>query len=218
MGGGDLLGNLSLFIDRITLGRILLMSQLYQKILTTEGIVMEFGVKYGQNISLFQKYRHIFEPYNWKRKIVAFDTFEGLYGVSSNDNQCQNGDFSTPPSYENFLNEIMQLNEQESAISHIKRYEIIKGDASQTFPQYLKANPQTIISLIYFDMDIYQPTLDVLKFALPRMSKGSIIAFDEVNDSRYPGETMALLESLNIQNYKIHKNPSLEANTCWIEL
>ena len=36
-----------------------------------------------------------------------------------------------------------------------------------------------IVSLLYLDMDIYEPTKVALKELLPRMAKGSIIAFDE---------------------------------------
>jgi hypothetical protein len=49
------------------------------------------------------------------------------------------------------------------------------------------------------------------------MGKGSIIAFDEINNEDWPGETMALLESLNINNHRIESLP-FEPNISFIQL
>jgi len=49
------------------------------------------------------------------------------------------------------------------------------------------------------------------------MGKGSIIGFDEINNKDWPGETMALLESLNIKNCKIESFP-FEPNISFIQL
>ena len=70
---------------------------------------------------------------------------------------------------------------------------------------------------MYLDFDIYEPTISALKHFLPRMGKGSIIAFDEVNNKDWPGETMAMLESLSINNYKIESFP-YEPNISFIQL
>ena len=37
------------------------------------------------------------------------------------------------------------------------------------------------------------------------MSKNSIIVFDQINHSLWPGETLALLEKFNINKKEIHK-------------
>ena len=55
------------------------------------------------------------------------------------------------------------------------------------------------------DLDLYKPTKFVLQHILNRMSKGSIIVFDELNHPDYPGETIALLEELNINNFKLER-------------
>lgn len=59
--------------------------------------------------------------------------------------------------------------------------------------------------MLYLDFDPYEPTKRALEVFLPRMPRGSIIAFDEVGDSRWPGETLALLESLDIRNQMLQK-------------
>ena len=95
------------------------------------------------------------------------------------------------------------MHEQNSPINNIKKFELVKGDATQTLPKYLKKNPQTLISLAIFDMDVYYPTKKVLKKILSRMYKGSVLVFDELNSKDHPGETQALLETLNIKKLKL---------------
>ena len=47
------------------------------------------------------------------------------------------------------------------------------------------------------------------------MSKGSIIAFNELNNEDWPGETTALLEKFNIKKFKIDCFP-YEQNISYI--
>ena len=58
-----------------------------------------------------------------------------------------------------------------------------------------------------FDMDIYKPTKDALKAIKPRLTKGSILIFDELNCKEFPGETEALNEVLGLNNIKLKHYP-----------
>jgi len=84
---------------------------------------------------------------------------------------------------------------------------LVKGDASKTIGQYLEGNPETIIALAYFNMDIYQPTVNCLKAIKGSLAKGSIIGFDELNCPHFPGETVALKEALGLDKYKLVRHP-----------
>lgn len=206
----EILSNLGLFTNRQSLSRVLFMNELYQKIININGVVMEFGVRWGQNLSLFSSFRGMYEPYNYTRKIIGFDTFEGFPAVHKNDGTkefIKEGAYSVTKNYENYLEDILDYHEQESPISHKKKFELIKGDAIDNIKIYLKNNPQTIISFAYFDFDIYEPTKECLKAILPHLTKGSIIAFDELNDPNFPGETIAFDEVLGINNYQIIRSP-----------
>ena len=66
--------------------------------------------------------------------------------------------------------------------------EVIKGDAVENVKKYIDDNPSTIVSLAFFDFDIYKPTKKCLQYILPRLVKGSVVAFDEANDKDCPGE------------------------------
>ena len=85
----EMLFNLGLYLPSRILARILLMDFLYRQVLTVHGEVMEFGARWGQNASLFASLRGIYEPFNRHRKVVAFDTFEGLSGVGSKDGRAE---------------------------------------------------------------------------------------------------------------------------------
>ena len=76
---------------------------------------------------------------------------------------------------------------------------------STTVPSYLKENPETIVALAYFDLDLYKPTKECLKAILPHLTKGSVLGFDEVGFHSLPGETAALKEVLGLDKYRIQR-------------
>ena len=84
---------------------------------------------------------------------------------------------------------------------------MVRGDVVKTFPAYLKKCPETIIAFAYFDLDIYLPTKASLKQMRERLTKGSVIGFDELALQQFPGETLALKETLGLSKYKIQRDP-----------
>lgn len=206
----EILQNLGLYTNRQALSRILFMHELYQKIINVNGVIMEFGVRWGQNLALFESFRGIYEPYNYSRKIIGFDTFLGFPSIDKKDGDkehIQKGAYGVSENYENYLEDILNYHESESPISHKKKFELVKGNAIKNIELYLKENPQTLISFAYFDFDIYEPTKKCLEAILPHLTKGSIIAFDELNDPNFPGETIAFQEILGSQNHQIIRSP-----------
>tara|TARA_Y100001960_G_C14602313_1_gene791391 strand:- start:185 stop:931 length:747 start_codon:yes stop_codon:yes gene_type:complete len=201
----ELLKNIGLFFTPGNLGRIIFMDFLYRKIIDQQGIIAEFGCRYGQNLALFQALRGIYEPYNRIRKIVGFDTFEGFVTVSNNDKDNEKGDYTVPNGYQGYLSDILGSFEKFSPLDHIRKFEILRGDVEKTLPMYLEKQVHTIFSLCYFDLDLYRPTLACLKYVKPRISKGTILAFDEINDEDMPGETLALLEALDVNSLALKR-------------
>src|SRR5687768_331306 len=206
----EILANMGLFLSSKALSRILFFYELYQKVVHTHGIIVEFGVRWGQTLSILSALRGIFEPFNRHRKIVGFDTFEGFRGISEQDGQLsksKEGSFSVSPDYEEYLDKILFLQEQLNPIGHLKKYELVKGDAVETIPAYLQRHPETIVSLAIFDFDIYAPTKAALQAIKPCLCKGSILVFDELCDDIFPGETVALQEVFGLNNVRIQRLP-----------
>lgn len=216
----ELLPNLGLYLSSKSLSRVLFFYEIYRKIVNSHGVCMEFGVRWGQTLSLLSALRGIFEPFNRHRKIVGFDTFAGFKGVSKEDGNranCADGSFSVTEGYEQYLDRILALQEQLNPIPHLKKYELVKGDAVTTIPDYLKRHPETIISLAIFDFDIYAPTKAALEAIKPHLCKGSILVFDELCDDIFPGETIALRETLGISNLRISRMP-MTARVSYVEI
>ena len=105
------------------------------------------------------------------------------------------------------LPRILEIHESLNPLSHIRKFELCKGDAVDEVPRYLVRHPETIIALAYFDFDIYEPTKKVLEIIKPRLVKGSVLAFDELNDNDLPGETLAVMEVLGLNNIRLKRFP-----------
>ena len=56
-----------------------------------------------------------------------------------------------------------------------------------------------------FDLDIYKPTKTCLKLLLPHLTKGCVLAFDELNDPISPGETIALKEVFRLKKINLRR-------------
>jgi hypothetical protein len=216
----ELLANLGLYLSSKSLSRILFFHEIYHRILHSHGVIFEFGVRWGQTLSILSALRGIFEPFNRHRKIVGFDTFEGFKGMSEKDGtatNCKDGSFGVPEGYENYLAEILRMQETLNPINHLKKYDLIKGDATDTIPDYLARHPETIISLAIFDFDIYKPTRAALETIRPHLCKGSILVFDELCDDVFPGETIALREVFGLRELRVERLP-MTARVSFVEL
>jgi len=206
----QLLSNLGLFLNSKNLSRILFMNHVYKKIVDVQGVVFEFGTRWGQNVALFSALRGIYEPFNRHRKIVAFDTFEGFPDIDEKDGTSSMmvpGMLSLTKDYEKYLEKILSNIEQDNPLSHLKKFELRKGDAVFEIDSYLEENPETIVSLAYFDFDLYKPTKKCLEAIKNRLTKGSVVCFDELNDPDSPGETLALMDVFGLQNVTLKRFP-----------
>lgn len=205
----ELLDNLGLYLTRQTLSRINFIQSLYQMILPVHGVVMEFGVRWGQNMALFSNLRGMHEPYNYNRRIIGFDTFSGFPDVAPEDgDRVRPGDYGVPKLWEDELDTILDAHVASAPIAHKKKHELVKGDATETLPAYLEAHPETIVALAYFDFDLFAPTRSCLEAIAPHLTKGSVLAFDELNTPEFPGETLALKEVFGLSRYAIRRDPS----------
>lgn len=206
-----IINNSSLFLSRIHYSKIFAKYEIFKKILNTEGSIVECGVKEGDGLMLFAKMCSVLEPYNIKRKIIGFDTFKGFPNIHKLD-LSKNKKFKRL--YKRGYNNISTFNILKKSINdfdnmnplgHVPKIELVKGDAVKTIPAYIKKNKHILISLLYLDFDLFKPTKTALKNFLPRMAKGSIIAFDELNDPKWSGETIALIQTLNVKKFKLQK-------------
>jgi len=212
----ELSDNFPLFITRQELVRYLVRYELFKKILNVKGSIVECGVYKGASLMFFAKLSAAFEPYAHYREIIGFDTFAGFPSVDNKDGSFAYVNLMSDVNLE-ILEKSIELYDRNRPIGHIPKIKLVKGDATKTIPRYFSANPSTIVALLYLDFDIYEPTKVALEVILSRMPKGAIIVFDELNESRWSGETVALLETLNINKYELKKFPE-EPHISYIRL
>jgi hypothetical protein len=204
------LANVGLFQKRQELTKVLFLQQLYKEMLPVHGVIMEFGVRWGQNLVTLTNLRGIYEPYNYSRKIIGFDTFEGFPSVHEKDGGhdiIEKGAFNVTKGYEDYLKQVLDYHAGESPLNHISKNELVKGDAVVMLEKYLKEHPETVIAMAYFDFDIYEPTKKCLELITPYLTKGSVVGFDELCDPQFPGETVALREVWGTKNVSLRRSP-----------
>ena len=196
--------NLGLFMTPANVSRALSLHKLYLEAKEVHGDILDLGTRWGQNIALFNSFRSIYEPYNRFRRITAFDTFTGFPSTNAHDGpKLTQGSFSTAIDYVEYLKEVLECHDEENVPPQQGLISIVQGDAVETLQQYLNNYPSTIVSLAFFDFDIYEPTKQCLEMIKPHLVKGSILAFDEANDRDCPGETIALREVLDMSRFSL---------------
>jgi hypothetical protein len=197
--GDELPDNLALYLRRQPLADLLAMDALYRMILDVPGVIMEFGVHRGRHVAALTALRGVHEAYSPHRRIIGFDTFTGFPEVTAVDAispAAVPGRFAVPVDYPRHLRDVLDAHEDCEPLRHIRRTLLIQGDVRDTLPEYLRHNPQTIVALAYFDLDLYEPTRDALQAVAPHLTRGSVLAFDELGHAKWPGETAALREVL----------------------
>lgn len=197
------------YATRQSIAKFLTKYEIFKLILNVNGSIVEGGVLHGGGTLAWAKLSSILEPTNHTRKIIGFDTFEGFPSIHHND-QCgsdgtliQQGALKGS-SYDDVRNAI-SVYDLNRPLAHLQKVELVKGDIASTCEQYVKENPHLVVSLLYLDVDLYEPTKVLLENFLPRMPKGAVIVFDELNAKMFPGETKAVDEIVGLRNLKIER-------------
>ncbi len=202
----DIANNPFLFATRQSITDYLVRIDLFRRIKNTSGHIVECGVNRGNSFMLFSHLSAIHEPYAINRKIIGFDSFGGFRSISEqhDPNDISENDFKVANTFDN-LKQSIGLYDLNRPISHMPRCELVKGDAVETIPEYVKSHPEMTISLLYLDFDLYKPTLVALQNLLPLVCKGGIVALDEFNYDKFPGETAALKEILDVGSIRLER-------------
>lgn len=189
--------NFPKYVRRQNMTRFLALYEIFRRVLNVKGSIIECGVNHGFGVMTWAKLCAILEPVNLTRRIYGFDTFEGFPELSKADvstasSHVKAGDLAAD-SYEE-LSELIEIYDSTRFLGHIGKVKLVKGNAVKTMPQFVEDNPHLLVSLLFLDFDIYEPTKIALQTFLPRMPSGAVVAFDELDNPLWPGETLAMLE------------------------
>jgi hypothetical protein len=191
------------------LGRFLAKAEIFKRILPVHGSVVECGVYMGGGVMTWAALSAIYEPLNHVRQVIGFDTFEGFPSVREEDLAAvPNADLrigGVAGSAEDEIREGIRLFDLYRPLGHIPKVELVKGDVQETVPRYLENNGHLLVALLYLDFDLYEPTKIAIETLIPRMPKGAVIAFDELNVKQWPGEARAVVDSVGIRSLRIER-------------
>ncbi|OGU55400.1 MAG: dTDP-6-deoxy-L-hexose 3-O-methyltransferase, partial [Ignavibacteria bacterium RBG_13_36_8] len=201
------LHNFIKYVRRQDLTKILARYEIFKRILFVKGSIIECGVFRGSGLMSWALFSDMIEPINLTRRIYGFDSFEGFPAVDQKDlNQYrdpQRGDLNANVYDE--LQAIIKTYDKNRFLDHVDKVKLIKGDATQTIPKFIQENQHLVVSLLFLDFDLYEPTKVALDNFLPRMPRGAIVAFDELDNPIWPGETRALLDNYGINNFRLER-------------
>ncbi len=201
------LDNFTKYIRRQRLTRLLALYEIFKRILNVKGSIVECGVYRGFTLMAWANISAVLEPANLTRRIYGFDSFEGFPAVSKEDAngtmEPRKGQLLAGACEE--LAELIEVYDANRFLGHVKKVQLIKGDVAMTVPEFIAANRHLVVSLLFLDLDLYAPTKTAIEYFLPRMPKGAIIAFDELDNPIWPGETLALLDSIGVNRLAMQR-------------
>jgi hypothetical protein len=203
----DKINNMGLYLKTGSLSHILFCNEAYLLIKDIPGVIMEFGVWYGQNLVLFENLRAIYEPFNKLRKIIGFDTFETGFSNSilTDKDITIKGEklhlsANTKNNFYPTLEKVKKNIEKFSENSNTKII-LVKGDILKTLKK--KSNVPEKISFLRLDTDLYATTKFQLEILFPKLVKGGILHIDDYGF--FPGVQKAVDEYFKDKKIWLHR-------------
>ena len=187
------------YVRRMHFQRFLAHYELFKNVIDLPGCIVELGVYRGASFFTWSKLLETFCPTDRRRKVFGFDHFRGLQDFHSKDGALDPGDGKIPGGYDtsNVKSEVeglVRLHNLDNLVRGVERCRIINGDIKETIPRFLEENPGLRISLLHFDVDLYEPTLLGLEHLFPLVVNGGVVMFDEYGLIPWEGESRAVDE------------------------
>ncbi len=213
----------SRFIPRQAISYFLARNEAYQKILKLHGSILDFGVFRGASFFSWIHLSSIYEPYNHTRKIIGFDSFQGFSEIGKEDCGIEGGDLALKVqggmAYDGAeeLREGISLSDLNRPLGHITKGLIVEGELPSSCKEYFELHPETIVAMANFGLGLYEPTLKILQLIKPRLVRGSLLVFEDLNQATWPGETQALFEVFGSSEINISRLPYCP-HISWVQI
>ena len=171
------------------------------------GDFVECGVWKGHSAYLISK---IISKSGLKKRLYIFDSFEG--GLSKKVEKDLSSIFKlTQKEHEEQSKFFASLEiEVRRCLKDFNFVSLYKGWIPEQFYQVDKET----FSFVHIDVDLYEPTLDTLKFFFPKLSKGGVIVCDDYNFHNFPGAKKAFDEFF--EDNKCHMFYEVPMGGCFI--
>lgn len=167
---------------------------LYQVVLNVlrrrlRGDIAECGCWLGHSTHLMA---NLLAERAWSGRVWVFDSFEGLSEATEKD-RTHRGDTDAASSARKQLELSSDLRRVQRALAPFPFVSLHKGWIPEVFGAALIPREQEF-ALVHIDVDLYQPTIDSLRFFYPRMVDGGVIVVDDYGSTTFPGAKAAVDE------------------------
>lgn len=178
----DSYNNWIMSADRKVFFKLCMRMNLFNQVKDLHGDIVECGVFKGAGLLSWLKLIDMHQPHSIK-KVIGFDFFDPSFTdslESSMDKENMKHVFNRDPSLKSSELSIESIKlKLNNAGFNDNKFELIKGDISDTAKLFVEDKPGFRISLLYLDLDLDHPTYDTLEAFWDRVVPGGIVVFDE---------------------------------------
>lgn len=160
--------------DTARMQKLFARHRLFLEVRNLPGNIIDAGVFKGPSTLLFAHLLRTYAPHA-RRKVVGFDTFDSAFIDVQGFEAERARDFMA----HHEAGALDKLNGVIDVQGLGGFCELVAGDIAETFPRYVADNRGMRISLLHLDLDVYEPTLAVLRAAWDVMVPGGLIVLDE---------------------------------------
>ena len=204
--------SLSRFVPRQALGYFLAKNEIFKKVLDVHGSILDFGIYRGLSFFAWLS-SAIYEHYNYIRKVSGFDSFEGFSAIGEQDRGKNDKELALKVeggmAWDGFdeISEGVELYDKNRPFGDVNKGLLVKGDLPSSVENFLDDHDETIVAMANFGLGLYEPTLKILQAIKPRLVKGSILVFEDLNQATWPGESKALFEVFDMSEHSLERLP-----------
>jgi len=192
--------NFYLTCDASRIGKVIAHYELYKMAKEVPGKIIECGVFKGASLVRFAIFQKLFGA-QLPKKIIGFDTFGKFPKTQFLKDRAPRKKFiDAAGEYSISKKQLMKVLKHKGLDTFV---ELIEGDVTKTIPLYIDSHPELKISLLNLDVDVYEPSVTILKYFYPKITKGGVLILDDYE--KFPGETRAVDEYFKNQKVEINK-------------
>lgn len=190
----EVLINFPAFIRRREMTRLLADYDLFRQIVDLPGSIAELGVYLGAGVFTWAKLLETFTPGDRSRKVYGFESEDGYQSFAPEDGNPHpwiERVVGTKMVASSYLDRMVDLTNLDNFIMGAERVRIIKGDILKTVEEFVRNAQGTRFCLLYFDVNLYEPTLAGIRALYPLLMPGGILAFNGYGSPPWQGESAA---------------------------
>lgn len=193
----ECLSDFQAFVPRRHIPKLLAYYELFKMICDVPGSIAELGVLRGAGLFTWSHLLETFCPGDRLRHVYGFDHFAGYGDFQQEDGELEeyfdealNGNYMKS-SYE-MVKKLQELHHADSYFPGVVRTEIIPGDITRTVPRFVEETPGLRLSMLFIDVNLFDPIKVALECLYDRVLQGGVIAFSGYSATPWEGEANAV--------------------------